>query len=318
MNKKTILALTILLIFTSCSKKEQQDAMEPSTVEVKDENPKKDEVNAKAMTFSSKIVMDNIDIKDMDIKVDNDSDYSNIEKGDFDIAIIPAYLGPYFYNSTNEGIEVAAISSIDNIKLVSDNIINDQNDLKGKNLYITDPVGNISKAIDKKLGPLNMYLKLNTEYYKNMNDMLKKVSESSNFLTIMTDPYYEKVIDKEYNVSDLSSLLSVPEDQFVSEIIIVNKNYLKENKKSFDKFLEAYKDSSKKVNTDPSISKDVLESYNLSEKQARDAINRNNPTFIEGNSMKETYNLFLDILASFDKSLLSDVDINNDFYYISK
>lgn len=318
MNKKTILALTILLILTACSNKDDKESIEASTVEVRDENLKTDEVNAKAITFSSKIVMDNIDTESIDINVDNKSDYSNIENGDFDIAIVPAYLGPYFYNSTNEGIEVAAISSIDNIKLVSDSAINNQNDLKGKNLYITDPVGNISKAVDKKLGPFNIYLKINTEYYKNMDDMIEKVNGSSNFLTILTDPYYEKVIDKDYYVSDLSSLLSMSDDEIVSEIIIVNKNYLKENKESFKKFLEAYKDSSESINGNSLVTKDILEMYNLSEDQAREAINRQKSTFIEGRQMKETYNNFLDKLASFDKSLLSDVDTNNGFYYMSK
>ena len=161
MNKKIILTLALLLVFTSCSKGKRQEAIDPNPIEVSEENPKSDKIDINPTSFTSRLILDNMENKNFNIRTSKDSNYIDIEKGYFDIAIVPGYLGPYFYNYTNQNIKIAAISSIDNIKLVSDSVINDQNDLKKKNLYIADPVGNLSNVVDKKLGPLNLLLKLN-------------------------------------------------------------------------------------------------------------------------------------------------------------
>lgn len=318
MNKKIILTLALLLVFTSCSKEKRQEAIDPNPIEVSEENPKSDKIDINPTSFTSRLILDNMDNKNFNIRTSKDSNYIDIEKGNFDIAIVPGYLGPYFYNYTNQNIKIAAISSIDNIKLVSDSVINDQNDLKKKNLYIADPVGNLSNVIDKKLGPLNLFLKLNIEYYKDMNDIVKKLDESHNFLTIMKDPYYQKLEGNDYYTSDLSNWIPIAQGEFASEIIIVNKDYLKYNKEVFNQFLQSYKEVSNKLKEDPVASDEILNMYNLTDREAKEAINDQSLTFIEGDTMKGTYQVFLDRLKNLDTSLLGDIIPDDDFYYMSE
>ncbi len=318
MNKETILILALLSVFTSCSIKSDQEVIDPKPIEVSEKTKKRDQVDVSPTSFISRLIIDNIDNKNFNINKYKDSSYIDIENGNFDIAIVPGYLGSYFYNCTNQNIEIAGITSIDNIKLVSDSIINDQNDLKDKNLYIADPVGNLSDVVDKKLGPLNLFLKLNIEYYKNMDDIVKKLDESHNFLAIMNDPYYQKLEDNNYYTSDLSNWIPIAQGEFVSEIIIVNKDYLKNNKESFNQFLKCYKEASNKLKKDPIVNDDILNMYNLTEKEAKKAINDQNLTFIDGDTMKGTYKVFLERLKSLDTSLLGDIIPDDDFYYTNK
>ena len=307
----------MLIPLAACSKKDNQELVETNQVEVEEKVPEKDSINLKASSFLSKLIAYNMEEGVLDIKLSNDSNYTDIENGDFDIAVVPGYLGPYFYNTTNQDIMLAGISSTDDIKLVSDQLISNQNDLKGKNLYIADPVGNLSKAIDKKIKPVNIFLKINAEYYTSMRAVTDKVENGSNFITIMTDPYYGKILDKGYYISDLASLLPIAKGEFVSEIVIVNKKYLENNKEEFETFLESYKKATKKISENPSIPDELLDYYGISEDQAKAALERQNPTFIEADTMRGTYQVFLDRLNSIDKSLLGEIKPGDDFYYIN-
>lgn len=313
--RKIILALSIVLLATSCSKKEE-NVIEDQVIEVKKEKAVEKEVNVMPLSFISKVILENIENNDNTRYVNEAiANYSQVEEGNFDIAIVPGLLGTYFYEKNDKNIEIAAITSTDNIKIISDSPINGQKDLKGKNLLIPDPVENLSKVVEKKLGPLNIFLRLNISYYKRMADIVDKLDNMTNFISFLSDPYYEKIIDKNYYAADLSGLLPIGKGEFVSEIIIVKKDYLKDNKESFDKFLEDYNISSQKIKEDPKISQDLLEEYKIDENQAKEAIKRINPVFIEADTMKGTYQVFLDKLNQVDQSLLGEEKPGEDFYY---
>jgi hypothetical protein len=66
------------------------------------------------------------------------------------------------------------------------------------------------------------------------------------------------------------------------------------------------------------VNDDILNMYNLTEKEAKKAINDQNLTFIDGDTMKGTYQVFLERLKSLDTSLLGDIIPDDDFYYTNK
>lgn len=316
---KFMLALSIFALATSCGKKEEAIEYDTQVVEVEQEKTVKKELNIKATSFASKNVLENIkNSSDISYIIASNPNYAQIEQGDFDIAVVPGYLGPYFYEKTNQNIEIAAITLLDNIHIVADKNITNQNDLIGKTLLIPDPAGNLSKAIDKKIGPLNFVLRLKQEYYKNMDDIVEKMSKSSNFMTLLTEPYFSKVTDKRYYDSDLTSILPISKGEFVSEIIIVNKDYLKNNKDEFDKFLEDYKEATQKLEEtdfDLEISDEILKEYDISEEKAQMALKKSHPVFIDGDKMEDTYKMFLEKLKEIDQSLVGENIPSDDLYY---
>lgn len=315
MNKKIILLLTFIILLTACRKKEepQAPAEKPAIKEeIKEETNK---INIKPGTFASKVILENIEDDKFDFNIDKTNNYSKIEQNDFDVAVVPGYLAPYYYNKTNGNIKMAAITSTGNLYLVSDRKINNQMDYKGKNFYIADLANNLGKIVENKLGPLNFVLRLNVEYYKNLDEIVEKMENSSNYVAILADPYYTRSLRKTQYVSSVDDILQMGEGDFISEVIIVNNNYLKNNEETFKDFLKSYKEASDKIGKDTKVSKDLLTAYDITEDEAKKALDRMNITYVSGQSMKEIYGKFIDQLYQLDKNIFSGDKPGDDFYY---
>ncbi len=315
MNKKIILLLSFIILLTACRKKEnpQAPAEKPAIKEeIKEE---KSQINIKPGTFASKVILENIDDDKFDFNIDKTNNYSKIEQNDFDVAVVPGYLAPYYYYKTNGNIKLAAITTTGNLYLVSDQKINNQMDYKGKNFYIADLANNLGKIVENKLGPLNFVLRINVEYYKNLGEIVEKMENSSNYLAILADPYYTRSLRKTQYVSSVDDLLQMGEGDFISEVIIVNNTYLENNEESFKNFLESYKEASDKIGKDTRVSNALLSTYDITEDEAKKALDRMNITYVSGQSMKEIYGKFIDKLYQIDKSILYGDKPDDDFYY---
>lgn len=188
-------------------------------------------------------------------------------------------------------------------------------DYKGKNFYIADLANNLGKIVENKLGPLNFVLRLNVEYYKNLDEIVEKMENSSNYVAILADPYYTRSLRKTQYVSSVDDILQMGEGDFISEVIIVNNNYLKNNEETFKDFLKSYKEASDKIGKDTKVSKDLLTAYDITEDEAKKALDRMNITYVSGQSMKEIYGKFIDQLYQLDKNIFSGDKPGDDFYY---
>lgn len=315
MNKKIILLLSFIILLTACRKKENPQAPAEKPAIIEETKEETSQINIKPGTFASKVILENIEDDKFDFNIDKTNNYSKIEQGDFDVAAIPGYLAPYYYNKTNGNIKLAAITSTGNLYLLSDQKINNQMDYKGKNFYIADLANNLSKIVENKLGPLNFVLRLNVEYYKNLDEIVEKMENSSNYVAILADPYYTRSLRKTQYVSSVDDLLQMGEGDFISEVIIVNNTYLANNEENFKDFLESYKEASDKIDKDTRVSNDLLSTYDITEDEAKKALDRMNITYVSGQSMKEIYGKFIDKLYQIDKNIFSGDKPDDDFYY---
>ena len=315
MNKKIILLLTFIILLTACRKKEEPQAPAEKPAIKEEIKEQTNKINIKPGTFASKVILENIEDDKFDFNIDKTNNYSKIEQNDFDVAVIPGYLAPYYYNKTNGNIKVAAITSTGNLYLVSDQKINNQMDYKGKNFYIADLANNLDNIVENKLGPLNFVLRLNVEYYKNLDEIVEKMENSSNYVAILADPYYTRSLRKTQYVSSVDDILQMDEGDFISEVIIVNNNYLKNNEETFKDFLKSYKESSDKIGKNTRLSNDLLSTYDITEDEAKKALDRVNITYVNGQSMKEIYGKFIDQLYQLDKNIFSGDKPVDDFYY---
>lgn len=315
MNKKIILLLTFIILLTACRKKEEPQAPAEKPAIKEEIKEQTNKINIKPGTFASKVILENIEDDKFDFNIDKTNNYSKIEQNDFDVAVIPGYLAHYYYNKTNGNIKVAAITSTGNLYLVSDQKINNQMDYKGKNFYIADLANNLDNIVENKLGPLNFVLRLNVEYYKNLDEIVEKMENSSNYVAILADPYYTRSLRKTQYVSSVDDILQMDEGDFISEVIIVNNNYLKNNEETFKDFLKSYKESSDKIGKNTRLSNDLLSTYDITEDEAKKALDRVNITYVNGQSMKEIYGKFIDQLYQLDKNIFSGDKLGDDFYY---
>lgn len=315
MNKKIILLLTFIILLTACRKKEESQAPAEKPAIKEEIKEQTNKINIKPGTFASKVILENIEDDKFDFNIDKTNNYSKIEQNDFGVAVIPGYLAPYYYNKTNGNIKVAAITSTGNLYMVSDQKINNQMDYKGKNFYIADLANNLDKVVENKLGPLNFVLRLNVEYYKNLDQIVEKMENSSNYVAILADPYYTRSLRNTQYVSSVDDILQMGEGDFISEVIIVNNNYLKNNEETFKDFLKSYKESSDKIGKNTRLSNDLLSTYDITEDEAKKALDRVNITYVNGQSMKEIYGKFIDQLYQLDKNIFSGDKPGDDFYY---
>ena len=281
--------------------------------EAKKQAPKTSEINVHPTSFASKIIMATMDSDH--ISISSEKNYSKIENGDFDIAMVPAYLGPYFYNRTEGQAQIAAISQVGNIYMVSDKQISGQADYRNKNLYLPDPAGNLAPIVDKKIGPINLLLRLKLEYYKSMDDILEKMDNSSNYVAILAEPFYTKALSKSQYVSHVSDLLPISDSDFLTEIVLVNKKYLEKNKEDFDDFLDAYKKAMEKVKEADDLPEKILEEYELTNKEGILSIERSKFNFVEGEEMEKSFESFMDKLEEVDKKVFDGERPGEDFYY---
>ena len=315
MNKKIIILLTFIILLTACRKKQEPQAPAEKPAIKEEIKEQTNKINIKPGTFASKVILENIEDDKFDFNIDKTNNYSKIEQNDFDVAVVPGYLAPYYYNKTNGNIKVAAITSTGNLYLVSDQKINNQMDYKGKNFYIADLANNLGKIVENKLGPLNFVLRLNVEYYKNLDEIVEKMENSSNYVAILADPYYTRSLRKTQYVSSVDDILQMGEGDFISEIIIVNNTYLENNEDTFKDFLKSYKEASDKIGKDTILSNDLLSTYDITEDEAKKALDRINITYVSGQSMKEIYGKFIDQLYQLDKNIFSGDKPGDDFYY---
>lgn len=315
MNKKIIILLTFIILLTACRKKQEPQAPAEKPAIKEEIKEQTNKINIKPGTFASKVILENIEDDKFDFNIDKTNNYSKIEQNDFDVAVVPGYLAPYYYNKTNGNIKVAAITSTGNLYLVSDQKINNQMDYKGKNFYIADLANNLGKIVENKLGPLNFVLRLNVEYYKNLDQIVEKMENSSNYVAILADPYYTKSLRKTQYVSSVDDILQMGDGDFISEVIIVNNNYLDNNEDTFKDFLKSYKEASDKIGKDTRLSNDLLSTYDITEDEAKKALDRMNITYVSGQSMKEIYGKFIDQLYQLDKNIFSGDKPGDDFYY---
>ena len=315
MNKKIIILLTFIILLTACRKKQEPQAPAEKPAIKEEIKEQTNKINIKPGTFASKVILENIEDDKFDFNIDKTNNYSKIEQNDFDVAVVPGYLAPYYYNKTNGNIKVAAITSTGNLYLVSDQKINNQMDYKGKNFYIADLANNLGKIVENKLGPLNFVLRLNVEYYKNLDQIVEKMEHSSNYVAILADPYYTKSLRKTQYVSSVDDILQMGDGDFISEVIIVNNNYLDNNEDTFKDFLKSYKEASDKIGKDTILSNDLLSTYDITEDEAKKALDRINITYVSGQSMKEIYGKFIDQLYQLDKNIFSGDKPGDDFYY---
>lgn len=312
-----------ILVLVGCGKAEEE---KPLDQPIKKEEKITSKLDVKSYGFASSIVLDQL-VRDDDnnYQVDYTNDFSKIESLDFDVAVIPAYRMVDLYKKSSGKIKLAAISLVDNIRLISDGQINNPMDLRGKTIMVPKLTDPMNKAIESKLKLLKPVLGINLEFYEGQKELYKNLDAKENIIALLTEPYYTKAIkNRDYYVFDIMKTLSMlpnndldSEGELLSELIIVNSDFLKDNKESFDKFLKSYQKIQEEIGEDTIISQDIINKYDITNKEALDIYKRLKNTFISGDTMKGVFELYLNRLENFDKNIF-DGRTSDDIYYIGK
>lgn len=326
--KKLLLVVLPILLLTGClvfkSKKSNDiDKIEKKVIEVK-KKPITNIIDIKSATFSSDIVLDKLSADTDNVyEITKINDLSSIANLDFDIAIIPANQVANIYNKTDGNIKLAAITVINNLHIISDKQINSVKDMAGKTIMVPELSDSMNNLIDAKLGLIKTLMRINTELYDNQKDLVKNLDKAENVVAILSEPYYSKAISKKsYYTFDANKAISMMPNakqdangDLLSDVIIVNKKYLKDNKESFEKFLLEYKKTQQSIDEKTVLSQRIINDYDITNEEAIKIYKSMENTFIDSDTMAGVFEIYMDKLENIDKNIFNGERPSDDLYY---
>lgn len=249
-----------------------------------------------------------------------------IVKGELDIAAVPANLSSVLFNNTEGKISVAAINTLGVLYVVqsdSNEQINSIQDLKGKTILSTGKGTTPEYVLNYILAsngidPTN---DINIEYKSESAEVVANLQASDTNIAVLPEPYVTTAKSK----IELKTVLDLTkewdnidsEGSLITGVVIARNEFLNENKKAFNKFLEEYKSSTEFVNNDIEQSSTLVEKYGIvpSADIAKKAIPNCNITFIEGNEMEQKLNGYLQILFNQNPKSIGGKLPDEKFYY---
>lgn len=320
--KRLIILICLTLILASCSAK-KEDKIDESFSQT-DPKPIASAIDIKSTSFASSILLDSM--KNNDDFSYNPTDVDDLEEimdGNFDIAIVPAILAPSIYNTTNAGVSIAAISLVNNLYALSDTQIDSPKDMFGKKLLIRDMGSVYKKALDSKLSIIKGVFGIDVLFYKNIKELEDYINANDSYIAVVSDPYLSKIKNNKkstvYNLTEImpyisDEKLSVDSD-IVSEVVLVNNKFLKDKKSTFDRFLDDLKVTTEKLKDNPEISANIINRYDLSSDDAMNIYKNMDVVYIDGDTMKGLYNIYLDGIDKLKLDIYHGDRPSDDLYY---
>lgn len=320
--KRLIILICLTLILVSCSDK-KEDKIDESFSQT-DPKPIASAIDIKSTSFASSILLDSM--KNNDDFSYNPTDVDDLEEimdGNFDIAIVPAILAPSIYNKTNAGVRVAAISLVNNLYALSDTKINSPKDMFGKELLIRDMGSVYKKALDSKLSIIKGVFGIDVLFYKNIKELEDYITANDSYIAVVSEPYLSNIKNNKkstvYNLTEIMPYLSDEklsvDSDIVSEVVLVNNKFLKDKKSTFDRFLDDLKVTTEKLKDNPEISANIINRYDLSSDDAMNIYKNMDVVYIDGDTMKGLYNIYLDGIDKLKLDIYHGDRPSDDFYY---
>lgn len=320
--KRLIILICLTLILVSCSDKKEEKIDE--SFSQTDPKPIASAIDIKSTSFASSILLDSM--KNNDDFSYNPTDVDDLEEimdGNFDIAIVPAILAPSIYNTTNAGVSIAAISLVNNLYALSDTQINSPKDMFGKKLLIRDMGSVYKKALDSKLSIIKGVFGIDVLFYKNIKELEDYITANDSYIVVVSEPYLSKIKNNKkstvYNLTEIMPYLSDEklsvDSDVVSEVVLVNNKFLKDKKSTFDRFLDDLKVTTEKLKDNPEISANIINRYDLSSGDAMNIYKNMDVVYIDGDTMKVLYNIYLDGIDKLKLDIYHGDRPSDDFYY---
>lgn len=314
--------MCLTLILASCSAK-KEDKIDKSFSQTYPK-PIASAIDIKSTSFASSILLDSM--KNNDDFSYNPTDVDDLEEimdGNFDIAIVPAILAPSIYNTTNSGVSVSAISLVNNLYALSDTQINSPKDMFGKKLLIRDMGSVYKKALDSKLSIIKGVFGIDVLFYKNIKELEDYINANDSYIAVVSEPYLSKIKNNKkstvYNLAEIMPYLSDEklsvDSDIVSEVVLVNNKFLKDKKSTFDRFLYDLKVTTEKLKDNPEISANIINRYDLSSDDAMNIYKNMDVVYIDGDTMKGLYNIYLDSVDKLKLDIYHGNRPSDDFYY---
>lgn len=243
---------------------------------------------------------------------------------DADIAFLPTNMSSILYNKTSGAVDIAAINTLGVLYLLSsDGEINSINDLRGKTVCLTGQGATPEFALNYilKQNGLEPGKDVKLEYKSEHAELATLMISGKLNLGILPEPFATQVTNKN---NDIKTILDLTEEWnkvtdnsvLTMGCVAVRKELIEQQKSVLDTFLDEYKASSERANSDLAKTAELCDKYGIMQKEiAEKAIPKCNVVFIDGKEMKDKISGFLSILFEFEPKSVGGKLPDEDFYY---
>lgn len=335
-NSKKFLAVILVLVLSlsmmaGCSKKEQN----ANTSETTPATTEKVDINVAALKGPTSMGLVKIMEDSGNGQAANNYKFTiagtadeisgGIVNGEYDIAAIPCNLASVLYNKSKGGVVVAGINTLGVLYIVeTGNEINSIADLKGKTIYSTGKGTTPEYTLNYLLSSngLDPEKDVTIEYKSEPTEVASILSESSDAVAMLPQPYVTTVMMQNkkvrvaLDVAEEWNKLSDNGSTVVTGVVVINKEFLDNNKDAVDAFLSEYEKSAQYVNENAKDAAALIEKFEIFKAAvAEKAIPFCNITFIQGDDMKTKISGYLDVLFKQNPQAVGGSLPDDAFYY---
>lgn len=249
---------------------------------------------------------------------------AKIANKDADVAMVPTNMASVLYNKTSKNVNIAAINTLGVLYLVTnDKSISSIKDLAGKTVFVSGQGATpdfVLRYILKKNG-LTPGKDVNLEYRSEHSELAAQVISENVSIAVLPEPFVSQVLTKNSKIMvslDLTNEWNKITNDSVLTMgsIVVRKDFLKNKKEDFDKFLKSYQKSVEYVNANTEKAAELADKFGIMQKEiAIKALPKCNVVFISGNEMQQKTENFLKILYDFEPKSIGGKIPDEDFYY---
>jgi NitT/TauT family transport system substrate-binding protein len=251
---------------------------------------------------------------------------AGLVKGDIDIAAVPCNLASVLYNNTQGKINLAGINTLGVLYIVeTGDTIHTVEDLKGKTIYSTGlgttPQYTLNYLL--KAHGIDPEKDVTIEYKTEATEVAAVLNKTDNAIAMLPQPYVTTVMmsnDKVRIALDVAQeweAVSTDKSSVVTGVVVVNKDFLTNNKAAFDAFMNEYSESVNYVNNNIDEASTLVEKFDIFKAAPiKKAIPYCNIVLIQGDEMKEKVEGYLSVLFEQNPKAVGGKLPEADFYYM--
>lgn len=220
--------------------------------------------------------------------------------GSVDIAAVPTNLAATLYNKTGGGIEVLAVNTLGVLYLIENGeSVKSLADLEGKTVYLPGSGSNPEYVLKTLLELAGLTEKVTLDYtYATPDELTAALASGKASLGVLPEPKVTAAMTKNASLTVAVDFSKEWKDltgtELVQGCIIARKEFISEHPIAVERFLEAYEDSVRRVNTDYESAANAVVSAGIAANEAlvKNALPRCNITYLVGEEMKTALNEF--------------------------
>lgn len=253
-----------------------------------------------------------------------DAIVGSVIKGDIPIAAVPCNLAATLWNKTNGGITVAAVNTLGVLYILDTGTsVQSVADLKGKTIYATG-AGTTPEYTLRYLLQSNSIdpdKDVNIVMLSEASEVAAKMSSAEgDTIAMLPMPYVISVLKQNENARialDVTKEWEKSNDStVVTGVIIVNNNFLNENKETLDAFLDEYALSTAYATEHVEETADLSEHFDIFKAAvAKQAIPYCNIVCKTGSEMKSAVSAYLSVLFEANPASVGGKLPDDGFYY---